>query len=139
MLSDRQKMINGLRHIADALENNPLLPVPYFGAGVTSVDGLAEMMAAGRAYGGFWKKETAGDEFQLRRQYASGLDLLIFTARENVCTRIVVGTKVVPASTLPARDEVHLPERVEEIVEWHCPPSLSELQQETPMLMEGAQ
>lgn len=134
VVSDRNKLIAGLRHIADVLEQNPLLPSPYFGTAITSVENLEQMIAVGKSYGGFWEKSTTDDDFQLRRTLSDALSLMTYTARENVCTRVVVGTKVIPATTLPAREEVYMPERVEEVVQWHCPKSLQELVREEKFL-----
>ena len=138
--NERAKTIAALRHIADTLEGNPLLSVPFFGSGIIAANSLEEMVATGRSYGGFWSKEVTDSDFHLNRVFTSDLRLLIYTARENVCERIVVGTKIIPATTLPARDEVHMPERTEELVEWHCPKSLSELVREErtqPVLTNG--
>lgn len=130
MNSDRHKLIAALRHIANVLENNPLLPAPYFGTEITRVDNLEQMIATGKAYGGFWEKSTDEDSFRLTRKFSDSFAMMVYTARENVCTRVVVGTKVIPATTLPAREETYMPERVEEVVEWHCPKSLQELVRE---------
>ena len=132
MKNERAKTIAALRHIADTLEGNPLVRVPYFGSAILGVGSLKEMVAVKKAYGGLWTKDIdiTGEDFKLRRTFSDDLRIMVYTARENVCERIVVGTKIVPATTLPARDEVHMPERVEELVEWHCPKSLSELVRE---------
>jgi hypothetical protein len=104
-MSDRTKLIASLRHVANVLGQNPLLPAPYFGTAITRVENLEQMIAVGKSYGGFWEKSTTDDDFQLRRTFSDALSMMTYTARENVCTRIVVGTKVIPATTLPAREE----------------------------------
>jgi len=38
--------------------------------------------------------------------------------------KVVVGQKVIPATILPAREETVIPEHVESIIEWVCPPVL---------------
>ena len=129
-LNDRQKTIAGLRHIADVLETHPLLPIPYIGGCFISAESLEQMIEVAKSYGGHWEKRAAEGQFELWLTITNRFQLMTYTARENVCTRVVVGTKVIPATTLPAREATYMPERVEEIVEWHCPPSLNEVAQE---------
>lgn len=127
MNARREKLISALRHIARVLEAKPLVPTPYFGTLIQRVDDADQMLTVARAYGGFWEKSTDNDSFRLRQELSEDIAILAYTSRENVCTRVVVGTKVIPAETLPAREETVIPERVEEVVEWHCPESLNEL------------
>lgn len=80
-----------------------------------------------RALGGFWKKDSYGNTFRMKRKekFERGGDVLtvnfsIVAEREAVCERRVVGYEdvVIPASE----------ERVEsrEIVEWDCGPVLGD-------------
>lgn len=129
-MADRQKLIDGLRHIADTLQRNPLLPLPYFGCVLQQCSGLEQMIAIGKAYGGRWDKETTDSNFELRREFANDLRMYLMLARTEVCTRVVVGTKEVPEKVIEAQEARVIPAHTEEIVEWHCPPSLSELVRE---------
>ena len=79
-----------------------------------------------RALGGFekkWDESSTGAEVTL----ASGVRIHVSTDRQNVCKRIVVGTRTIEAK--PERTEVieAEPERTEEIVEWECPESFLNL------------
>lgn len=56
-----------------------------------------------------------------------GFELRFLEYRDRVCVRKVIGTKIEPAVTIPAKPaepEKTLPEREVEIVEWECPGSL---------------
>jgi len=50
----------------------------------------------------------------------SGVKISVITSRENVCRKVVVGKRVVPATE---RIVEEIPEHEEEIVEWECPES----------------
>ena len=55
--------------------------------------------------------------FALEKEFCWGVKIRVFTERENVCTRKVVGTRTIAA--VPAQ-----PEFVVDIVEWSCPDSI---------------
>jgi len=57
------------------------------------------------------KKDFSGQSFALTRKFGI-LTLRISASREQVCRKIVTGTRVVPAYTIP--------ERIEEDAEWVC-------------------
>jgi len=121
----RDEVIMGLRTLADILEANPDAPTPYFGTGYVGVSSIDEMRSAAKSYGGFWKKEPDQNDYQMRKEITPSLSILIYASHEKVCKKIVVGKKLIPAVTLPARAEIVMPEHEEEIVEWHCPEVLS--------------
>lgn len=62
-------------------------------------------------------KEYHNTVFELSKDF-SGLCLQFYFGRESVCEKKVVGTREVPASYSPARQE--------EIVEWECSSVLEE-------------
>lgn len=127
-----------LRAVADLLDTLPGLPQPtVFAYRNGHIDVNWQLMndeatkhnqkeAAQqilRAIGGKWNKDPWGDRFDFERLYGDGIKLQIFTHREQVCTRRVVGTETV---TIPAVEAQ--PERTEEreVVEWDCEPVLSQ-------------
>jgi hypothetical protein len=52
------------------------------------------------------------------------LTLKFGTNRENVCTKRVVGTRIVHEHILPGTPSQIIAEHTEEIIEWDCPESL---------------
>lgn len=130
-------LVEKLRAAADLIAAHPDLPDPcIFGYRNGAVDVTWQLMnneatkgdqrAAAqqilRAIGGKWDKEPWGDRFDFAQDYR-GLKLQIYTHREQVCTRRVVGTETV---TIPAVEAK--PERTEvvDVVEWDCEPVLTE-------------
>jgi hypothetical protein len=133
----RAAFIEGLRQIADALENHTELRIPYVGSIIHRVEDLGEMLAVGKAFGGKWEKNaTDYGDFQLIRRFSDDLQYTVYTARENVCTRVVTGTKHVPEKVVEARPASVVPAHVEDVVEWHCPGSLTELVKQQKQLVE---
>ena len=125
-----------LRQAADLIEAHPGLPAPVvtsFSDGSVDVawqlmngDAKDDQKVAVRqiikAIGGKWNKADGGDTLYLRST-RDGLKLSIYVTRDQVCERIVTGTKSV---TIPAKPRV--PARVVEVedVEWRCEPVLAE-------------
>ncbi len=121
----RQEFIYGLRNIANALEENADMPIPYVSI-YQRVEEASELLAIVKGYGGQWQKSTDSADFNMLREFG-GIKFMVYVSREKVCKRIVVGKKVVPESIQPATEEKIIPEHEEEIVQWDCPPSLLEL------------
>jgi hypothetical protein len=110
-MADRIDKLQEMRDLLDFLQEHEEIPLPYFGM-VNSfvydeidVDTAARIMAP-------CDKDIGGSYFSLNRKFGS-LEFSVNFAREEVCERIVVGTKEIPARTIEARTE--------EIVEWNCP------------------
>jgi hypothetical protein len=77
-----------------------------------------------RAIGGKWAKNPWDDRFDFKQpNYRPGVNLAVYTHRDQVCERRVVGTEEVTVPAVEAQ-----PERTEtrEVVEWDCSPVLSE-------------
>ena len=68
---------------------------------------------------GSCEKQYVGDFFRLAKKFGA-ITLIYHFYRDKVCTRRVVGTKVVPEEVIPAREAQVIPETVVEIVEWDC-------------------
>ena len=130
----RAGYIAGLRRIADALEADPSLPLPYDGTGSefsVFTDSRDELVRWARVLDGKRDKEVTSDSnygFKLHG-VAGSLRVLVYAPREQVCTRRVIGTREVtrevpdPAA-LAAVPTVTVTETVEE-VEWDCGPILA--------------
>ena len=52
--------------------------------------------------------------------------LAVFAARSRVCRRVVLGSRILPARTLPATSEVRIPASTVEMIEWQCDPLLKD-------------
>jgi hypothetical protein len=119
--------------LADLIDYNPDLPLPYTTAFETHTDaswylqihGLdldAQKATAAKivsAIGGKWDKEQDGDDFSFKRDY-NGLRLIVAVARAAVCERVVVGTHEVTVDAQPATKATKATTMVVEDVEWVC-------------------
>lgn len=135
MSTDRAGYITGLRALADLLEAHDELPLPYNDIHwhfLSGRDDKADLARFARLIGGALTKNTYGDDsspggayFELRGR-VHGLTVSASAYRNQVCTRVVTGTREV-TKTVPAPDApmVEVTETVED-VEWVCGPVLSE-------------
>lgn len=120
----------GLRALADKIDANPSIPLPYAGSGSEMLimffagsadENKAALAATIAALGGHWEKDYDESSFGMRGTFA-GLPIRLCASRGEVCTRVVTGTRVVtklvpdPAIVVP---EVEITE-VEEVIEWQC-------------------
>lgn len=118
-LTDRNiEFVKGLRALADFYESHPAVPLPCAETGTimtccfTNKD---DFLQAAR-YLGKSDKAAFGDNFELRHWFSSKVRLDLAIPREQVCEKVVIGFRKVPAFSVP--------ETTEEIVEWKCPDSL---------------
>jgi hypothetical protein len=74
---------------------------------------------------GAGEKKYSDDNFFFTVELIPGVITLNFsTNRENVCTKRVIGTRIVPEHILPGTPSQIIAEHTEEIIEWDCPESL---------------
>lgn len=106
----RMDFIKGLRSLADFIEKNEALPVPYDSPFNIFVDNKEDLRRLQRIVGGKLSKDATDTFFYLRRAFGP-LRLDININREEVCERIVIGRRTVP-------------EHEEEIVQWRCADSI---------------
>lgn len=138
----RTEYIQGLRQLADILDANPDLPLPY----AMGTDGefdsdratfylhsKADMVTFARCFPGPLSKEVDDRSehygFSLKGSLR-GLHLLASVARSEVCTRRVVATREVEVTkpdpdAVAAVPTITVTETVED-VEWDCLPLLAE-------------
>lgn len=129
---ERGEYIAGLRDLADWLEANPHLPLPWTGSTLDPFQLGAwlektEIAAIARALPGPVRKEFNTSTMGITATFR-GLYVRAYAGRDEVCERVVVGTEQVAVPAVEAQ-----PERVEEreIVEWRCHPLLADEQAET--------
>lgn len=134
----REEMIAGIRQLADWLEANPDIPIPYdlTGRSAASVNihashGESEkavVAAVARALPGRVAKDVWGKDdyyFGVRGNAPGGVGVNVIAHREKVCERIVTGTREV-VEKVPAPDAPMIEvTRTEEIVEYRCGPILA--------------
>jgi len=130
----RAGYIAGLRRIADALESDPLLLLPYDGTGSefsVFTDSRDELVRWARVLDGKRDKEvTDSDHYAFKLHGVVGsLRVLVYAPRDEVCTRRVVGTREVTEEVpdpeaLAAVPTVTVTKTVED-VEWDCGPILA--------------
>jgi hypothetical protein len=108
-----------LRLLADFWEQNPHLAGPYDpDVCYAQFEGKQQAAMITRLLGQA-EKQYDDTLFKIVHKFGCIEARFLFT-RELVCERKVVGTKVIPEHVIPAREEIHIPERTEEIVEWDC-------------------
>jgi hypothetical protein len=134
----RAGYIQGLREIADWLEQHPDVKLPWLGDDELDIyvygDIPAEMAAIARAMGvaekGSRSYRSSGEErFTLTRQFGA-LRVVASCPREEVCERVVTGTEEVteevPDPAYVAAAPTVTVTKVVEQVEWVCRPLLAE-------------
>lgn len=109
----RLETIDGLRALADYLEQRPDVPLPYLGS-LHAFPNASELQTVAKAMGGFTKTHD-GAFLTLVKDFGAFRFHVNF-ASEAVCERVVVGTEDVAEKVVPAHTV--------EIVEWKCPESV---------------
>jgi hypothetical protein len=125
----RQHFIDGLRAVAQFYEENP-------GAWYDGIHLTLNMYIWGRkareilartvkAFGPCTKNYD-DTNITVSRKFSDQVTLSVFAARAKVCRPVILGTRILPARTVPARGELHLPATTEQIVVWRCDPLLQD-------------
>ena len=136
----RAEYIAGLRMLADLLERNPHLKLPFYGdmspmrvlvCNDEPQEQRDQLAAWAKALPGRKDKAPGGlqGSFLMLRAKLRGLEFEVQAQRDDVCERVVVGTKtetkvVKDPALLAEVPEVEVTEQVE-IVEWRCGSLLS--------------
>lgn len=133
-MSSREEYTAGLRALADLLDANPELHLPWTGTAGTAVqvcvaneDDPQRALAAWAASLPGHKRKDADETFFNLRGQVGAVHVEVFAYRSQVCRRVVTGTQEV-TKTIPAPDApmVEVTETVE-TVEWVCEPLLAEV------------
>jgi len=128
----RASYIDGLRALADILEDHREVPLPFQGDGtaitisafLSSADPRADLAAAARAFPCAWRKDVRGDDqyghyFDLAGEL-HGLKLKLTAYRDAVCTRVVTGTKLREVEEVVTPAVTRMVEKPVEVVQWVC-------------------
>ena len=105
-MTEREEFIMGLRQMADFFALNPEIPEPhYYGPyiliGASDVRPIAKRLRT-------FKKEYEGTDFYMVKHFGPHF-IKFWTSRENVCKKIVVGTKEIPEMIIAAKPEQIVP------------------------------
>lgn len=118
----QEKLVARCATIAKFYTEHPDAPVPY--RPLTEYIWITGTPEQYKAIGA-GEKEYADDNFFFCVELIPGeLTLTFAAARENVCTKRVVGTKIVPEYIQQGTPSKVIPAHTEEIIEWDCPESL---------------
>ncbi len=123
-LTPQQQSARGLRELADLYESVPDLPVTASTLYIFT-NNPRELRQAVLAFRPM-KRSIDNKYINFRRRFGP-ITIEVTAQRENVCERIFVGEKIIPAKpamTVPAQPEKHYaeePEHTEAIYEWQCP------------------
>lgn len=107
---ERRDFVQGLRELADFIDAHPDIPCPYGEAHNAFVRDKTQLGMIARAVGGRWDKNCTSQFFYIRREFAGGHSYEVNVSRDQVCRKVVTGTRIEPAQ----------PEREVEVVEWVC-------------------
>lgn len=118
-----QEFISSLRELADYYESNPNTPVPTYP--ILNIFASNDPEIAKRQFRQFgaFDKEYLEAWFVARKK-VGGITLDLCAPRDQVCQKVVTGTRTIPEHVVPASPEMLVPEKVEEIYEWQCDPVL---------------
>lgn len=111
-----EQQVADLRAVADFLEAHPTVGPVYTGCFVSCVSG-EKLKSIARELGSFEKRY--GDDFRAVKKFGD-IEVLWIVSRDEICQRVVVGTKEVEARVIPASQEQVIPAHTEEIVQWVC-------------------
>jgi hypothetical protein len=123
----RAELCAGLRAAAKFIETHPRVNVaPSMGVTihVHCTDTPEGARAAAIAMAPC--KKSYGDELiKLTHEFGGGVELQGLIYRSKVCSKVVVGKRVVPKKVIPAQPERVIEEHEEDVTEWDCktPPS----------------
>lgn len=103
----RRACVSGLRQLADFIEANPSLPVPYGDNLNVFVGGKDDLARLARVGGVRWEKNATADYFYLKTYFDGGHSYEINIERQKVCRKVVTGTRVEPAKPSQVVEEFH--------------------------------
>jgi hypothetical protein len=106
--STRAAYIRGLREVAAFLEAHPDLPTPSYGGSLNAfVSTRADLAAIARVRGVKWEKSADPNYFYLQVHFAAGFSYDVNVQRDQVCRRVVTGTRIEPAKPAQVVEEFH--------------------------------
>ena len=130
---DTATFTEDIRRLLAFYEAHQDFPAPIYEGMVTicldirfeSKEKIAGYVRALQSLGGIVRKSPEGEDFYITKTIG-GFGFLMYSRREDVCNKRVVGKKFVPEKIIEASEAKVIPAHEEEIVEWYCGPLLSE-------------
>jgi len=124
----REQWLGDMQEMLDFLCVHPEVPAPIysFSSGFASLpDDEQERDAVLRGLKSF-RKVFVGDDFHAEKCFglSGNVKLVLYTNRDKVCKRVVIGKKMVDEVTVPAQEGRIIPAHEEDIVKWVCDPIL---------------
>jgi hypothetical protein len=118
----QEKAVAYFTALAKYYATHPDAPVPYLAqTEYIWISGTPEQ----------YKAIGAGEKEYFNNSFLFGVELIpdvltlkFITSRANVCTKRVVGTRIVPEYILQGIPSQVIEEHTEEVIEWDCPESL---------------
>lgn len=134
----RHQFSQGLRDIADWIDRNPELDLPYgvgsgacraatFSIGILGdEETIPERFAAAvKALGAARSKVSDSGYMRVERTFAPGLVVDVWTTREQVCEAVVVGTEEVEREEVVTPAVTRTVTEKRDLIEWRCSPILT--------------
>lgn len=121
----REARLNEVQALLTFLKENPELPVPWYWANTcdAQADDKEQLLQLRKKLGRKVEKVVESYQFGFKKSFGDHVEYSITVPREEVCERVVTGTRVEPAYTVE--------ERVVEEYDYICPDSfLKELKGE---------
>lgn len=118
MDSNRKMFADSLREFAAFIESHEDVPLPVMPRFDTFFYAKEDFQNAVKAVGGELEKKGDYGSLMVVRRTFGPLQFDLNIDREQVCERVVTGTRKVEAVTIPEHEE--------EIVEWKCKPILKQ-------------
>ncbi len=100
------EFVKGLREFADFLAAHPDLPVPVAGSHNAFAADKAMLATIART-GVRWTKRAIDEWFYLSVSFTGGHTYDVNLSREQVCRKVVTGTRLVPAVAAREVEEYH--------------------------------
>ena len=113
--------VAALRALADFFEAHPSLPGGFLDY-VNIIVPAEDLPSVAKTLGTCEKK--VDDAYFSLIKKVGACTVEFFNFRSKVCRQIVVGKKIIPETTIPAREAQIIPEHEEDDVRWECPESL---------------
>jgi hypothetical protein len=110
LFSERLRFIANVREYANWLEAHPGVPTPTGGLFPITWLGTIEQVRKATHLSGDWTKRYIEGQVCYQRAFDQDIDVTLYVARDQVCTKVQTGTRHVPA----------VPEHDEPVYEWKC-------------------
>jgi len=134
MSIDRAEYIAALRKVADILEDNPQLRLPYqdsftFHFLSDGSGAVPNMVEAAKCFGIDFEKRPWDNYFDLDG-FVGPIKIQLSSMRDDVCKRVVTGRREIVEPEVIYTATGNMVTRIEEDVDWVCPDSLLALAKE---------